>query len=150
MLNECEQLWASIAAQALDARLTNHVVAPSVNPALGLLAFCTPVTLPLHPMETNLLFIELNWLGNLLLLLAAPVSVPWKWLAFDILSSGNGFPLPLQLQKGLFYTSIICIQDAVRRSIMQGQKWWGAYTGNDLLPGYYGHTGSTSLMCVCI
>ena len=23
------------AAQALDARLTNHVVAPSVNPALG-------------------------------------------------------------------------------------------------------------------
>ena len=34
MLNECEQLWASGAAQALDARLTNHVVAPSVNPAL--------------------------------------------------------------------------------------------------------------------
>ena len=34
MLNECEQLWASRAAQALDARLTNHVVAPSVNPAL--------------------------------------------------------------------------------------------------------------------
>ena len=33
MLNECEQLWASRAAQALDARLTNHVVAPSVNPA---------------------------------------------------------------------------------------------------------------------
>ena len=25
MLNECEQLWASRAAQALDARLTNHV-----------------------------------------------------------------------------------------------------------------------------
>ena len=34
MLNEFEQLWASRAAQALDARLTNHVVAPSVNPAL--------------------------------------------------------------------------------------------------------------------
>ena len=33
MLNECEQLWASSAAQALDALLTNHVVAPSVNPA---------------------------------------------------------------------------------------------------------------------
>ena len=33
MLNECEKLWASRAAQALDARLTNHVVAPSVNPA---------------------------------------------------------------------------------------------------------------------
>ena len=32
-LNECEQLWASRAAQALDARLTNHVVAPSVNSA---------------------------------------------------------------------------------------------------------------------
>ena len=30
---ECEQLWASRGAQALDARLTNHVVAPSVNPA---------------------------------------------------------------------------------------------------------------------
>ena len=29
MLNECEQLWASRAAQALDARLTNHVVALS-------------------------------------------------------------------------------------------------------------------------
>ena len=25
MLNECEQLWESRAAQALDARLTNHV-----------------------------------------------------------------------------------------------------------------------------
>ena len=36
MLNECEQLWASRAAQAFDARLTNHVVAPSVNPALDL------------------------------------------------------------------------------------------------------------------
>ena len=35
MLNECGQLWASRAAQALDARLTNHVVDPSVNPALG-------------------------------------------------------------------------------------------------------------------
>ena len=35
MLNECGQLWASRAAQALDARLTNHVVYPSVNPALG-------------------------------------------------------------------------------------------------------------------
>ena len=34
MLNECGQLWASRAAQALDARLTNHVVDPSVNPAL--------------------------------------------------------------------------------------------------------------------
>ena len=34
MSNECEQLWASRAGQALDARLTNHVVAPSVNPAL--------------------------------------------------------------------------------------------------------------------
>ena len=34
MLNECEQWWASRAAQALDARLTNHVVAPSVNPGL--------------------------------------------------------------------------------------------------------------------
>ena len=34
MLNECEQLWASRAAQA---RLTNHVVAPSVNPALEML-----------------------------------------------------------------------------------------------------------------
>ena len=34
MLNECEQLWASRAAQALDARLPNHAVAPSVNPAL--------------------------------------------------------------------------------------------------------------------
>ena len=33
MLNECEQLWASRSAQALDGRLTNHVVAPSVNPA---------------------------------------------------------------------------------------------------------------------
>ena len=31
MLNECEQLWASRTAQALDARLTNHVVASSVN-----------------------------------------------------------------------------------------------------------------------
>ena len=36
MLNECEQLWASRAAQALDARLANHVVAPSVNPILDL------------------------------------------------------------------------------------------------------------------
>ena len=35
MLNECEQFWVSRAAQALDARLTNHVVAPSVNPALN-------------------------------------------------------------------------------------------------------------------
>ena len=35
MLNECEQLGASRDAKALDARLTNHVVAPSVNPALG-------------------------------------------------------------------------------------------------------------------
>ena len=34
MLNECGQLWASRAAQALDARLTNHVVDPSINPAL--------------------------------------------------------------------------------------------------------------------
>ena len=34
LLSECEQLWASCAAQALDARLTNRVVAPSVNPAL--------------------------------------------------------------------------------------------------------------------
>ena len=34
MLNESEQLWASRAAQAVDTRLTNHVVAPSVNPAL--------------------------------------------------------------------------------------------------------------------
>ena len=34
MLNECGQLWASRAAQALDARLTNHVVYPSVIPAL--------------------------------------------------------------------------------------------------------------------
>ena len=34
MLNECGQLWASRAAQALDASLTNHVVDPSVNPAL--------------------------------------------------------------------------------------------------------------------
>ena len=34
MLNECEQLWVSRAAQALDARLTNHVVTPSVNTAL--------------------------------------------------------------------------------------------------------------------
>ena len=25
MLDECEQLWASRATQALDARLTNHV-----------------------------------------------------------------------------------------------------------------------------
>ena len=39
MLNECEQLWTSRAAQALDARLTNHVVAPSVNPALETIAF---------------------------------------------------------------------------------------------------------------
>ena len=44
VLNECEQLWVSRrqsrAAQVLDARLTNHVVAPSssssVNPALQL------------------------------------------------------------------------------------------------------------------
>ena len=34
MLNEYEQLWASGAAQALDAHLTNHVFAPSVNPVL--------------------------------------------------------------------------------------------------------------------
>ena len=34
MLNECGQFWASRAVQALDARLTNHVVDPSVNPAL--------------------------------------------------------------------------------------------------------------------
>ena len=34
MWNECEQLWASRAAEALDARLTTHVIAPSVNPAL--------------------------------------------------------------------------------------------------------------------
>ena len=34
MLNECEQLRASLATQAIAARLTNHVVAPSVNPAL--------------------------------------------------------------------------------------------------------------------
>ena len=34
MLNKCGQLWASRAAQALDARLTNHVVDHSVNPAL--------------------------------------------------------------------------------------------------------------------
>ena len=33
MQNECEQLWAARAAQALDARLTTHIVAPSVNPA---------------------------------------------------------------------------------------------------------------------
>ena len=31
MLNECGQLWASRAAQALDARLTNQVVAPSLD-----------------------------------------------------------------------------------------------------------------------
>ena len=31
MLNECEQLWASRAAQALNTRLTTHDVAPSVN-----------------------------------------------------------------------------------------------------------------------
>ena len=37
MLHECEQLWASRAAQALDARLTNHVVAPSVNLALEII-----------------------------------------------------------------------------------------------------------------
>ena len=30
MLNEYEKLWVSRAAQALDTRLTNHVVAPSV------------------------------------------------------------------------------------------------------------------------
>ena len=30
MLNKCEQLWATRAAQALDACLTNHVVSPSV------------------------------------------------------------------------------------------------------------------------
>ena len=41
MLNECGQLWASRAAQALDARLTNHVVDPSVNPALGTLLATT-------------------------------------------------------------------------------------------------------------
>ena len=40
MLNECGQLWASRAAQALDARLTNHVVDASVNPALD----CTALT----------------------------------------------------------------------------------------------------------
>ena len=34
MLNKCKQLWVSRAAQALDARLSNHVVVPSVNPAL--------------------------------------------------------------------------------------------------------------------
>ena len=34
MLNKCEQLWASCAAQALDARLTNHVVTPIVNSGL--------------------------------------------------------------------------------------------------------------------
>ena len=34
MLNECGQLRASRAAQALDARLTNHVVASSLNLAL--------------------------------------------------------------------------------------------------------------------
>ena len=33
MLNECEQLLASRAAQALDARLTTLVVSPSVSPA---------------------------------------------------------------------------------------------------------------------
>ena len=38
MLHECEQLWASRASQALDARLTNHVVALSVNPALEFLS----------------------------------------------------------------------------------------------------------------
>ena len=31
MLNECRQLWASRASQALDARLTNQVVAPSLD-----------------------------------------------------------------------------------------------------------------------
>ena len=38
MLNECEQLWASRTAQALDDRLTNHVFAPCVNPALHISA----------------------------------------------------------------------------------------------------------------
>ena len=38
MLNECEQLLASRAAQALDARLTNHV---TVNPALDNWCTCT-------------------------------------------------------------------------------------------------------------
>ena len=33
MLNECEPLWASRVDQALDARLTNHIGAPSVNPS---------------------------------------------------------------------------------------------------------------------
>ena len=36
ILNKCEQLWASRVLQALDVRLTNHVVALSVNPALEL------------------------------------------------------------------------------------------------------------------
>ena len=35
MLNECRQLWASRASQALDARLTNQVVAPSLDGPLG-------------------------------------------------------------------------------------------------------------------
>ena len=37
MLNECGQLWASRAAQALDARLINQVVAPSLDGPLQLI-----------------------------------------------------------------------------------------------------------------
>ena len=37
MKNECEQLWASRAAEALDSCLTTHAVASSVNHALELI-----------------------------------------------------------------------------------------------------------------
>ena len=57
MLNECEQFWASRAAQPLDARLTNHVVAPSVNPALQAekLSNCSLKTSPSELILKNLI-----------------------------------------------------------------------------------------------
>ena len=43
MLNECGQLWASRAAQALDARLTNQVVAPSLDGPLDCFLNCPKI-----------------------------------------------------------------------------------------------------------
>ena len=41
MLNECGQLWASRASQELDARLTNQVVAPSLDGPLEIFEHCS-------------------------------------------------------------------------------------------------------------
>ena len=51
MLNECEQLWASGAAQALDARLTNHVC----KPRFTLAAIAASIHAESHMINSNLI-----------------------------------------------------------------------------------------------